>query len=332
MKILLNSLPGSLYFHYTLNKSSEDNKFLKEGKPLKMRKFFTLFICSMLVLSCSNDLFAKNKKKMTPQQVYQDTLNKLENIEQAMPYEQGLIFKLRANLNELYSHTINNETDPVGPDGKLLYPDLNKSGDLYAGCYDLKNEDLKNKLLSLIDNHVSIGYQRAQDVIFMELDNFDGWVTCVYTGRKLKTDCEPPASNMNVEHTWPQSQGAKPPIPRSDLHHLFPSDSKANSRRSNHPFGYVTKPKWQEGGSKTSGKVFEVRPEQRGNTARAKFYFAVRYNKSIPANEEKVLREWAKQDPVDEFETNRNNKIQNYQHNRNPFVDHPEFIDQIADF
>ena len=44
---------------------------------------------------------------------------------------------------------------------------------------------------------------------------------------------------MNTEHTWPQSKGATGAA-KSDLHHLFPTDSKANSIRGNHPFGIVT--------------------------------------------------------------------------------------------
>ena len=42
------------------------------------------------------------------------------------------------------------------------------------------------------------------------------------------------------------------------------------------------------------------------------------------------LLEWNKLDPVDEYEIHRNNLIyNNYQHNRNPFIDFPQWADYI---
>jgi endonuclease I len=52
----------------------------------------------------------------------------------------------------------------------------------------------------------------------------------------------------------------------------------------------------------------------------------------IDRNEEETLRQWNKEDPVDAKEMARNDRIENFQHNRNPFVDCPEFIDRISDF
>ena len=42
-----------------------------------------------------------------------------------------------------------------------------------------------------------------------------------------------------------------------------------------------------------------------------------------------TLFDWHAQDPVDTFETNRNNSIYEYQGNRNPFIDHPEWVDSL---
>lgn len=43
-----------------------------------------------------------------------------------------------------------------------------------------------------------------------------------------------------------------------------------------------------------------------------------------------TLLEWHKQDPVSEFEIRRNNLIyENWQGNRNPFIDHPEWVYEI---
>ena len=116
------------------------------------------------------------------------------------------------------------------------------------------------------------------------------------------------------------------------MHHLFPTDSKANSTRSSLPFGEVSDAKWAEGGSKCDLKRFEVRKESRGNSARAMFYFAVRYEQKIGQTEEETLRKWNREDPVDAHEKARNDRVETLQGNRNPFIDNPEFVDQIADF
>ena len=42
-----------------------------------------------------------------------------------------------------------------------------------------------------------------------------------------------------------------------------------------------------------------------------------------------TLLEWNKLDPVDEFETQRNNRIYEYQGNRNPFIDYSNIADII---
>jgi endonuclease I len=43
-----------------------------------------------------------------------------------------------------------------------------------------------------------------------------------------------------------------------------------------------------------------------------------------------VLRQWNTQDPPDSFEKRRNQTIyDSYQHNRNPFIDHPEWVASI---
>ncbi len=207
----------------------------------------------------------------------------------------------------------------------------------YLACF--RDEDLKRKLHDLIDNHIAVGYDSAREHIFEELHNKDGYVEGVYTGRTLKTDSIPNADIMNTEHTWPQSKftSSESTTKKCDIHHLFPTDSKANSRRSSYNFGNVVDPTWEDGGSllgdDSAGYTkFEPRDEHKGNVARALFYFSVRYNQSIPWYEEEVLREWNKQDPVDEEEFYRNSAIEDIQDNRNPFIDHPEYVDQIEDF
>ncbi len=292
----------------------------------RMNKLSVVFAIAASLLTGS--VFAA---EVSSDKLYKSILNRIDRIEQNSPKCEAELLELKSSVEQLYKQMNGtaNLTDPM--EGISRSADLSRGSDMYDCCKGLTNEALKKKLLSLIKNHTSVGYQGAQDIVFETLDNVNGYVECVYTGRKLKTDKEPPATDMNIEHSWPQSKGAEG-IAKCDLHHLFPADAKANGKRGNFPFGWVKNAKWEQGGSKLGDSIFEVRPQQRGNTARAMFYFAVRYGYDIAGKQEKVLREWHKEDPVDDYERKRCDKIENYQHNRNPFVDHPEFVDMIEDF
>lgn len=151
----------------------------------------------------------------------------------------------------------------------------------------------------------------------------------------------PNNSVINVEHTWPQSKfgGASKGIKKSDLHHLFPTDSQLNSIRGSNPFGEVIRPSQntkcpqsQIGFDDDGHRVFEPPHDHKGNVARALFYFSVRYHQSISKDEEDVLRQWHEEDPVDTNELLRNDQIESFQGNRNPFIDQPDLVNMIKDF
>lgn len=104
----------------------------------------------------------------------------------------------------------------------------------------------------------------------------------------------------------------------------------------------------------SNGSIFQTWGGMKGNVARAVLYMDIRYeggtnggnsepdlrltdNASLIANTNgnasvaymgllSVLLQWSQQDPVDAYERIRNDAIQTYQGNRNPFVDHPEWI------
>lgn len=148
---------------------------------------------------------------------------------------------------------------------------------------------------------------------------------------------------INIEHTWPQSRFTRKfpeDFQKSDMHHLFPSDSQMNSVRSSYPFGLVNhdtknlKCKTVRIGNPAGSStiVFEPPPQHRGNVARALFYFAIRYDMVIDPPQEAFLRAWNQEDPVDKEEADRNDKIYSLQGNRNPFIDHPELVNSISDF
>lgn len=207
----------------------------------------------------------------------------------------------------------------------------------YSNADKLFNQDLKNELYNLVKDHVCLGYTGARQKMFGQIDNENGSVQCVYTGRWVQTTTIPDANDMNTEHTWPKSLGAQNDPAASDLFHLFPTDNAANSKRANYPFGVVVTTLWEKGGSlygkNANGQiVFMPRPEHRGNAARAMFYFSVRYQLSIDSTQEPTLRAWHNADPVDSKESARNNSISTYQKKRNPFIDHPEYVTRIDDF
>lgn len=148
---------------------------------------------------------------------------------------------------------------------------------------------------------------------------------------------------INVEHTWPQSRFTtkhSTDAQKSDLHHLFPTDSQLNAIRGNHPFGEVIKDsanlkcgQSRFGVSESiRGPTFEPPENHKGRVARALLYFALRYDMTIEPNQENNLRTWHKQFPVDDEELLRNDEIYKVQGNRNPFIDHPELVDTIRDF
>lgn len=201
-----------------------------------------------------------------------------------------------------------------------------------------------------------LGYKRgAKKELFgnidLEKDEKGFFVKDVYCNIKVRSHVGPdqiPTNNiMNTEHTWPQSKGSRREPFRGDLHHLFPTDSKANSTRSSHIFGEVIGQPVREKDCTASmiGKV--VDPEtgeamrtsayqppvgHRGNVARALFYSAVSYGYKITQLEEYYLKKWHEEDPVDAAELERNDEIQEAQGNRNPFVDFPEMASRVTDF
>ena len=202
-----------------------------------------------------------------------------------------------------------------------------------ASTEEIKFE-LRQKMLF---DHQPITYKDANLILFTKLDNHNGFVCSLYSPSDcLQTDIVPSPKLMNIEHTWPQSDGANGDA-KSDLHHLFITSSSTNSIRSSLPFCEVEIIKWDNGYSKRgmshfNEHCFEPPISHRGNIARALFYFAIRYLHEIDQNQEFYLKKWNREDPVDENEKERNNQIKLYQHNLNPFILNPELADQISDF
>lgn len=221
----------------------------------------------------------------------------------------------------------------------------------------LKNDALKAELNRLTSqNQVVLGYDGARKILFGKLflktDGKGYYINDVYCQKKFDSNAGvapgriPEGTKINCEHTWPQSKftGSYPnEMQKSDLHHLFPTDSRANAIRGNDNFTDVSHDNGVLGEtnctiSKYGAPVmggddgFEPPLSHKGNVARAIFYFSVRYKMPIPRNEEEVLRRWNDLDPVDQEEMDRNDAIQSVQGNRNPFIDFPTLVNDIQKF
>ena len=217
--------------------------------------------------------------------------------------------------------------------------------DYLEGVEDLTNNSLESALRPLID-HDGQSYDAARNLMYGVTDDIDigddGRIECIYTGYTAAPDGTRNPGDITTEHSWPKSDGGDGYPREGDIHHLFPSRDDANGARGSYEFGETDCEgggcSWSSGGSKLGysndgrGKVFDVRSAYRGDVARAHFYFSVRYNYRIPAQEETVLKSWHCSDPPDAIEKRRNDKIGASQGNRNPFVDRPDFVLQIDDF
>ncbi len=230
----------------------------------------------------------------------------------------------------------------------------------YAATQNTEGENLRAALNTRVSSpYTVLGYSGSNNARLRMFGIIDNWKTngretghvnpykneCVYTGRTISytgasfntgTLNNAPFT-MNTEHTWPQSFGASVDPMQSDLHHLYPSDGPTNSARGNKPFGWVANPTLNyTGGSKANTTTFEPRDAHKAAASRSILYFAVRYMNTsgvstsyLTQGMEEDLREWVKLFPADSVLIKRNNDIQFYQQNRNPFIDYPQFLDRM---
>lgn len=171
---------------------------------------------------------------------------------------------------------------------------------------------------------------------------------------KKEGDC------FNREHLWPKSwfggfdYGANA---QTDFYELWPTDGYVNGLRGNYPFGEIDVSTMTYNSTSGcmigkcnnadyTGTCFEPNDQMKGDFARSYFYLSTTYWNEWSCCEtdgtngsymkpwmENIMRQWHAQDPVDDLEMSRNDVIYTqWQHNRNPFIDHPEWVDSISDF
>jgi len=211
--------------------------------------------------------------------------------------------------------------------------------DIPAGYYDDAEGKVGAELKAALNTIVNTGLYRVSygdaryilDETDQDMEN-PANVILVYRGTSVSSFWDN-GSTWNREHVWPQSLlgvdvGNSSINVGSDLHNLKPANPSENGSRGNKYYD-----------NQTTADSYAPRNEVKGDLARILFYMVIMYEVA-PLDLElvnhapnlyemallNILLEWHELDPVDDFERDRNEIIYSYQHNRNPFIDRPEFV------
>lgn len=226
--------------------------------------------------------------------------------------------------------------------------------DYYALVADLTGEALRDGLHALIRDHQRLAYRTAWTVL-AESDaepDTPQTVRLVYALRAQPVDFSASDNShpdaWNREHIWPRGRGlgdTRRAGPATDIHNLKPADASINRARGDLDFD-------ADGGSQdecdaclVDGDSWSPPVVQRGDIARIVFYMDLRYEGDDGEPDLELvdstgvsgprlgrlctLLDWHRADPVDNFERRRNGVIEREQGNRNPFIDHPEWVEEL---
>ncbi len=223
----------------------------------------------------------------------------------------------------------------------------------YAAATDLTGGPLKQALHNIVANHTTIGYTNLippLTVLWRDPANPSN-ILLTYSHTSVPT-----GSGWNREHLWPRSRGNSDQAgpDDSDLFHVVPTDPSVNALRASLYYdesdpgdpGYRIPASSLAPQTSLDSDSFQPPPQERGAIARALFYMDVVYDGSVPQTTDmdlvsfpptgsqmgrlSTLLVWNAQYPPDDAERARNDLIySDYQHNRNPFIDHPEWATAI---
>lgn len=230
----------------------------------------------------------------------------------------------------------------------------------YDGTSGLYGEALKSQLNDIISGHTEYPYTSSGTDVWDILKESDrdpdnaANVILLHTGWSVDAAQEyNGGSGWNREHVWAKSHGdfGTSAGAGTDAHHLRPCDISVNSARGNKDFDDGGDQYFDDGGTiptecYSDEDSWETRDAVKGDVARMIFYMATRYEgengeldleavdevNNYPDPEHgklSTLLTWHEQDPVDDFERNRNEVVYSYQGNRNPYIDHPEFVNNV---
>lgn len=235
----------------------------------------------------------------------------------------------------------------------------------YQSAFNLSDANLKRELNQIINNHILFPYTSSStdtwDILkITDRDTVNSNnVLLIYSGRSVNAAQEYNGGlGWNREHVWAKSRGEFGTSlgAGTDVHHLRPCDVSVNSTRNNRNFDdCITCQDVVDNGFNTGSKkdvnlwTFEPPDAVKGDIARMLFYMAIRYEgvgvdpdleltNTLLAKSAKdplqaslgTLLIWHQQDPVSDWERNRNEIIYTqFQNNRNPFIDYPELAEYL---
>lgn len=221
----------------------------------------------------------------------------------------------------------------------------------------LVGEPLVEALRGAYTPAILLNDTQVKDTLYAKIFIDGDSVRCIYSGlaRYLPSGVDPSqwlygtgleVGSLNLEHSWPQSKGAgEGTNGNMDMHHLFPSRSGINSDRGDFPYADINDnqtQRWYYLGNEMANKpgsnidaysefvsgTFEPRESVKGDLARALFYFwtiyrddAMQADPGYFESQLSYLCQWHAQDPVDDVEALRNERIAVYQDGKlNPFI------------
>ena len=251
----------------------------------------------------------------------------------------------------------------ASPQHVLLQDDKGQLGsysfeDYYDGTEGLEGHELHGKLYDIVRNHTVVSYYSAWDHLRHVDEDPANSDNVIYMQRSQSEDdtCgdgnECTSESWNREHVWPKSHGdfgtTMSKVAGTDLHALRPVDNTVNSARSDKDFGEAEEDHSECTECDSSAQAWEPADGTKGDAARTVFYMDMRYNGfgeepsltlvndwTEPSEDDGFLGRictlyaWHHQDPVSDYEVERNNRVYEIQGNRNPFVDNEGFVEGI---
>jgi len=241
--------------------------------------------------------------------------------------------------------TTTTTTPPTGTPGDY-------DGTYYKNAIGKSGTALRTSLNQIITPQTKLTYDQVWDALKLtdQDPNNSNNVILLYSGTsRAKSLNGGNPDDWNREHVWAKSHGdfGTSTGPGTDVHHLRPTDVTVNSDRGNKDFDLGGTQSTEAPGNYTDSDSWEPRNADKGDVARMIFYMAIRYegtdgfpnlevNNSVNNGSNpyigklSVLKQWNTQDPPSTFEKRRNQVIYDtLQHNRNPFIDHPEWVNSI---
>lgn len=211
-----------------------------------------------------------------------------------------------------------------------------KDASYYASCDNLYGDELA-AALAKFNKPTSPNYSWSRYESADEAENDSTSILSLYTRHTIKKSnhCGDYSwTTWNREHVYTQTAF---PNSASDNHNIFACEGKINQIRDNDKFAdlpNVSKTEEVFGhdtGCKSSGGKFEPCDAAKGEVARAVLYCTIYYGYNITQifDSTATCLKWHAQHPVTAREIYRNNKVNNMQGNRNPFVDHPSYANKI---